>query len=328
MHENRMDGIYYGDGSSSASGMESSVIRALSQAGMDPKDLSTILTILSKMQGVQDKSASNTMGVDQAILNGTYAPPPVQDFPEWIPTWVTVEGWKNHQLLAEDDKTVVENNPIRAAFEIVSDLNSVPADPATAVSRMLANAQVVAYLSRMGIEGKDNQFKYLDTNYRQALNEREANLNSYKKWTMEKEAFNRQQQKDDPFLSRGLPSVYETYGLEADPERGVQQLPMDAGVGGLFAQKGQEFEARDAARPESRERPNTSQGVANAFFGKTNQVQPSDARSLRTVQDLYMKTKLAEAQQQGRTPLVDNLNAKKRINNDPMSVIAALLGGQ
>ncbi len=321
-----MAGVYYGEGDSPLSGIEPSLIKALSSTGMDPKDLAAILGALKSWQDLQAKSTSNTMDVDQAVLSGTYAPPPQQDYPAWQPTWVITPGFANQVITGTDGKPLAQN-PLADAFKIVADLNAVPLDPTTFVAKVLANEEVVQFLRRANIAPEEMR-NYLDTNYRQALNEREANINSHKKWELDKAAFDRQQVQNDPFLSRGLPSWQETYGLQADPSKGVQQLPLDPQAMAFFDQKGQEYAAKDAARPRQQTHANTSQGIADAFFGQGGQQQPSDLRSLGVVRDFYMNNQLAQAQAQGRTPLTDNLQARKSINNDAMSVLAALLGAR
>lgn len=284
-------------------------------SGNTTKDRSSSAAALQKLLTLLSSSTNLVDDPMWAVMSGAYAPPAREEF---VPVSPYTDSYlsSNNQVLADTVRFVSEGkmNPTEAAVFLASD----PSTKALAESAgAIGEKEVAAYwedkLKPVLTEAADNAQRY----------------NAWKQDLVEK----------DPFVKRGLPSAYETYGLEADPERMVQELPYDKTPLKYFEEAARIAEARGGGSrgpinvsPESAGLKGTlgnslemaykasfsppSPPVApppdNGLSGATWTYTPNRNQGLvnmaRNEARQYQQAQLDAALAQGRTPLKDNLS--------------------
>lgn len=192
-------------------------------SGETTKDRSSSAAALQKLLTLLSSSTNLVDDPMWAVMSGAYAPPAREEF-VLVSPYTDSYLSSNNQVLADTVRFVSEGkmNPTEAAVFLASD----PSTKALAESAgAVGDKEVAAYwedkLKPVITEAADNAQRY----------------NAWKQDLVEK----------DPFVKRGLPSAYETYGLEADPERMVQELPYDKTPLKYFEEAARIAEARGAS---------------------------------------------------------------------------------
>lgn len=252
--------------------------------GVNTKDRSASLTLLLKaIQMMQDITGLSS---DPAykVLTGTYVPPPVEEFQ---PIMTATKGWMQRP----------ENDPIRQNMEAVFRGTLSPADAVANIQQ--ADPEGSAILAEYGgaAEGEVGKWWYNEAS--KVLDERIANEQA-------KIKFDKEQRDNDYFAKMGLPSVYETYGLEADPSNGVQQLPFDEAVWGRLQADLQRFPAQQGPSASGMGRGARTPAAPSSSYRGPN---ATNRAFIEGLMQAHRQTQLNYANAQGRTPLKDNLLA-------------------
>lgn len=289
----------------------------LGASGDNVKDRSASMTMLQK--ALQMLSSTTGLSNDPmwAVLTGSYTPPPRQ---EYVPVQPITDSWLGRE----------DSDPIKREVLLLS---AGRQDVANAVANIMAQ-KGSKDLARANGAMIDEEGKWWFDQMSKVLEERATNETG-------RIAFEQEYAKNDYFAKNGLPSPYETYGLQADPQKGVQELPLDQNVMGRFQADLARFPAERSKPASVGQRSGSSflpdqpssgtlldplkQLVAKgkAASATQNYVGPNAANRAVTegLMNFYKNTQLNMANAEGRTPLRDNLSNR-------LSTILTLLASQ
>jgi hypothetical protein len=185
-------------------GIESMLPILLSMINGDTtKEQSASATMIQKVLSLLSQGTNLASDADWAVMTGTYAHPPQEEF-------VPVNPYT---------KAFLANSRYPLLQKVAGDLFRGATDIPTAAAVLAENNDLKSLAQSNGaLPGEEG--KYWAEQLKPVLAEAGDNAERLAKW-------NSDRIDNDPFLKRGLPSVYETYGLEADPSRNVQELPYD-----------------------------------------------------------------------------------------------------
>lgn len=291
----------------------------LGTTGDTVKDRSASMTMLQK--ALQMLSASTGLANDPmwAVLTGSYAPPPRQEFQ---PVQPVTDSWLGRE----------DSDPIKREVMLLS---AGRQDVANAVANIMgADGSKDLARSNGALYGEEGKWWFDQMS--QVLEERAANEAG-------RVQFDQEIRKNDYFAKNGLPSPYERYGLQADPQNNVQELPLDQSVMARFqsdlaalpAARAPEPSGSYASRSTSAFLPDQGGDgllapikrlMASARAGTKPSPQytgPNASRRAVTegLMDFYKKSQLEIANAQGRSPLRDNLSNR-------LSTILSVLASQ